>query len=99
MQNFAAGTLRYEMALDPVFLGVLGRFSLGVGKFGYELGGEMFLKFGITYPLLRKLALLVQVNFYYRDCDSLGHAPGVDPVYSGREELFLSPGLHYHVTV
>jgi len=98
VQNFAASTLRRETALAPVFLSVLGRFSLGVGKFGYEPGGEMFLNFGITYPLLRNLELLAQVNFHYRDRDSAGHAPGVDQVDSGREELFLSPGLRYHVT-
>ena len=98
VQNFAVSTLRRETALAPVFMTMLGRFSLGVGKFGYEPGGEMFLNFGITYPLLRQLDLLAQVNFYYRDRDSVGHAPGVDQVDTGREQIFLSPGFRYHLT-
>ena len=98
VQNFSVGTLRHEAALAPVFMTVLGQFSLGVGKYGYEPGGQMFLNFGITYPLLRNLDLLAQVNFHYRDRDSVGHAPGVDREDSGREQLFLSPGLRYHIT-
>ncbi len=98
VQNFAVSTLRRETALAPVFMTALGRFSVGVGKFGYEPGGEMFLNFGVTYPLSRKLDLLAQVNFHYRDRDSVGHAPGVEQMDTGREELFLSPGLRYHLT-
>ncbi len=97
-QNFAVSTLRRETSLAPVFVTALGRFPVGMGKFGYEPGGEMFLNFGVTYPLSRKLDLLAQVNFHYRDRDSVGHAPGVEQMDTGREELFLSPGLRYHLT-
>jgi hypothetical protein len=98
VQSFSVGTLRHETALAPVFATALGRFPVGVGKFGYSPGGEMFLNFGVAYPLLRKLDLLAQVNFHYRDRDDVGHAPGVDPRDSGREELFFSPGFRYHLT-
>ena len=98
VQNFAVSTLRRETSLAPVFVSALGRFPIGVGKFGYEPGGEMFLNFGVTYPLSRKLDLLAQVNFHYRDRDSVGHAPGVEQIDTGREELFLSPGFRYHLT-
>jgi len=58
----------------------------------------MFLNVGTTYPLWRKLDLLAQVNFHYRDRDDIGHAPGLEQSDSGREELYLSPGLRYHLT-
>jgi len=98
VKNFAVSTLQKQVALAPVFATVLGRFSVGVGKFGYEPGGEMFLNVGLAYPLLRKLDLLGQINFHYRDRDDIGHAPGVEQADTGREELFLSPGVRYHLT-
>ena len=58
VQNFAVGTMWHETALAPVFITTLGRFPAGVGKFGYKPGGELFLNFGIAYPLTRKLELL-----------------------------------------
>jgi len=98
LQSFAVCTMRHETALAPVFATALGRFPVGVGKFGYEPGGELFLNFGIAYPLMRKLELLAQVNFHYRDRDSIGHTPGVDRSDTGREEFFFSPGFRYHLT-
>ena len=97
-QNFAVSTLRHETALAPIYATILGRFPVSVGKFGYEPGGEMFLNIGTAYPLFRKFDLLGQINFHYRDRDSIGHAPGVEQSDSGREELFLSPGARYHFT-
>ena len=98
VKNFAVSTLQRQTALAPVFATALGRFSVGAGKFGYRPGGEMFLNVGTTYPLWRKLDLLAQVNFHYRDRDDIGHAPGLEQSDSGREELYLSPGLRYHLT-
>jgi hypothetical protein len=98
VQNFTAWTLQREASLMPVFATVIGRFPIGKGKFGYRPGGEMFLNVGAAYPLLRKLDLLAQVNFHYRDRDDVGHAPGVEQADTGRETIFLSPGLRYHVT-
>lgn len=97
-QNFAAKTLGREAALAPVFATLLWRFPVGVGKFGYEPGGELFLNIGTAYPLWRKLELLGQINFYYKDRDDVGHAPGVVQADTGREQLFLSPGVRYHLT-
>lgn len=97
-QSFSVWTLRHEASLLPVFATVLGRFSVGKGKFGYRPGGEMFLNVGAAYPLLRQLDLLAQVNFHYRDRDDVGHAPGVEQADTGRETIFLSPGLRYHLT-
>jgi hypothetical protein len=98
VQSFSVSTLQRQTALAPVFMTALGRFPAGVGKFGYTPGGELFLNVGIAYPIFRKLDVLAQVNFHYRDRDSVGHAPGVDQSDTGREELFFSPGLRYHLT-
>ncbi|MBI3328859.1 MAG: transporter, partial [Nitrospinae bacterium] len=98
VQNFSVSTLRRETTLAPLFVTALGRFPIGVGKFGYEPGGELFLNIGLAYPLLRKLDLLGQINFHYRDRDAVGHAPGVEQADTSREELFLSPGVRYHLT-
>lgn len=98
VQSFSVSTLQHQTVLAPVFMTALGRFPVGVGKFGYKPGGELFLNVGIAYPIFRKLDLLAQVNFHYRDRDEVGHAPGVDQADTGREELFLSPGLRYHLT-
>lgn len=98
VQNFSATTLRHEAALAPLFATVLWRFPVGVGKFGYEPGSELFLNIGTAYPLWRKFELLGQINFYYRDRDDVGHAPGVVQEDTGREQLFLSPGVRYHIT-
>jgi len=98
VKNFAVSTLQKQSALAPVFATVLGRFPIGVGKFGYEPGGELFLNIGTAYPLFRKFDLLAQINFHYRDRDDIGHAPGVEQQDTGREELFLSPGVRYHLT-
>ena len=98
VQSFPVSTLQHQTSLAPVFMTVLGRFPVSVGKFGYEPGGEMLLNVGIAYPIFRKLDFLAQVNFRYRDRDNVGHAPGVDLSDTGREELFLSPGFRYHLT-
>lgn len=98
VQNFSVSTLRRETALAPLFITALGRFPVGVGKFGYEPGGELFLNVGLAYPLMRKLDVLGQINFHYRDRDAVGHAPGVEQADTGRETLFLSPGVRYHLT-
>lgn len=98
LQNFSVSTLRGETSLAPIFLTTTGRFPVGTGKFGYRPGGELFLNLGFAYPLLRKLDFLGQVNFHYRDRDDVGHAPGVEHADSGRETIFLSPGLRYHIT-
>ena len=98
VQNFTAWTLQRQASLLPVFATVLGRFSIGKGKFGYRPGGEMFLNVGVAYPLLRQLDFLAQVNFYYRDRDDVGHAPGVEQADTGKETIFLSPGFRYHIT-
>jgi hypothetical protein len=98
VQNFSVATLRGETSLAPVFATVLGRFPIGNGKFGYRPGGEMFLNVGLAYPLVRQLDFLAQVNFHYKDRDDIGHAPGVEQADTGRETIFLSPGLRYHVT-
>lgn len=98
VQNFSVSTLRKETALAPVFATALGRFPVGVGKFGYEPGGELFVNVGLAYPLMRKLDVLGQINFHYRDRDAVGHARGVEQADTGRETLFLSPGVRYHLT-
>ncbi|MCS6924835.1 MAG: transporter [Candidatus Binatia bacterium] len=98
VKNFSVQTVRRETALAPVFISALGRFPVGTGKFGYEPGGEMFLNLGLAYPLLRRLDLLGQINFHYKDRDDVGHAPGVVQADTGREELFLSPGVRYRLT-
>jgi hypothetical protein len=97
VQNFSATTLRREVALAPVFATALVRFPVGVGKFGYEPGSELFLNIGTAYPLVHKLELLGQINFHYKDRDDVGHAPGVVQADTGREQLYLSPGVRYHV--
>lgn len=98
VQSVSVSTLRHETALAPFFVTTLARFPVGVGKFGYEPGPEVFFNVGFAYPLLRKLDLLGQLNFHYRDRDDIGHAPGVEQEDTGREELFLSPGVRYHLT-
>lgn len=98
VQHFSTWTLRREASLLPIFATVRGQFPIGEGKFGYRPGGEMVLSVGLAYPLIRKLDFLAQVNFHYRDRDDGGHAPGVEEQDSGRETIFLSPGLRYHLT-
>jgi outer membrane putative beta-barrel porin/alpha-amylase len=98
VQNFSVTTVQRQTALAPLFVTALGRFPVGTGKFGYRPGGELFLNVGTAYPLFRKFDLLAQVNFYYRDRDDVGHAPGVEQADTGKETLFLSPGVRYHVT-
>ena len=58
----------------------------------------IFLNIGLAYPLFRKLDLLAQINFHYKDRDSVGRAPGVEQADTGRETLFLSPGVRYNLT-
>ena len=98
VKNFSVSTVRREAALAPFFMTAIGRFPVSVGKFGYSPGGEMFLNIGTAYPLFRKFDLLAQINFHYKDRDDIGHAPGVEQADTGREELFLSPGVRYHLT-
>lgn len=98
VQHFSTWTLLREASLLSIFATVRGQFPIGEGKFGYRPGGEMVMSAGLAYPLIRKLDLLAQVNFHYRDRDDVGHAPGVEEQDSGRETIFLSPGLRYHLT-
>ena len=98
MQYFSVTTAQRQTALAPLFVTALGRFPVGTGKFGYRPGGELFLNVGTAYPVFRKFDILAQVNFHYRDRDDVGHAPGVEQADTGKETLFLSPGVRYHVT-
>jgi hypothetical protein len=98
VKNFSVQTVRRETALAPVFVTALGRFPVGTGKFGYRPGGETFLNIGLAYPLFRRVDFLGQLNFHYKDRDDIGHAPGVEQADTGREELFLSPGIRYRLT-
>jgi hypothetical protein len=97
-QNFAVHTLRRQTALASFFVTTLGRFPVAVGKFGYKPGGDMLLNVGVSYPLFRKFDFYGQINFHYRDRDTIGHAPGLERSDSGREELFFSPGVRYRLT-
>lgn len=98
LQSFTVPNLRRQYTLAPLFITASSRFPIGVGKFGYKPGWEGFLNIGLAYPLFHKFDLLGQVNFHYRDKDSPGHAPGVAGADTGRVELFLSPGVRYHLT-
>lgn len=98
VQKFSVSTLHGETALAPLFVTALARFPVGVGKFGYEPGTDLLMNVGLAYPLFRKLEVLGQINSHYRDRDAIGHAPGVEQADTGREALFLSPGIRYHLT-
>ncbi|MGE0823605.1 MAG: hypothetical protein AB7G75_13415 [Candidatus Binatia bacterium] len=97
-QHFSVATAKRQTALAPLFVTALTRFPIGTGKFGYRPGTELFLNLGTAYPVFRNFDVLAQINFHYRDRDNVGHAPGVEHADSGRETLFLSPGLRYRVT-
>jgi hypothetical protein len=98
VQHFSVATVQRRIALAPLFVTAIGRFPVGTGKFGYRPGSELFLNIGTAYPVFRNFDILAQVNFHYRDRDNVGHAPGVEQADTGRETLFLSPGVRYHVT-
>ncbi len=98
VQHFSVATAQRRIALAPLFVTAIGRFPVGTGKFGYRPGSELFLNIGTAYPVFRNFDILAQVNFHYRDRDNIGHAPGVEQADTGRETLFLSPGVRYHVT-
>jgi hypothetical protein len=98
VQHLSVATAQRQTALAPLFVTALGRFPVGTGKFGYKPGGEFFMNIGTAYPVLRNFDILAQINFHYRDRDDVGHAPGVERADSGKETLFLSPGVRYHIT-
>ncbi len=98
VQHFSVATAQRRIALAPLFVTAIGRFPVGNGKFGYRPGSELFLNIGTAYPVFRNFDILAQVNFHYRDRNNVGHAPGVEQADTGRETLFLSPGVRYHVT-
>lgn len=98
VQHFSVANAKRQLSLAPFFITAIGRFPVGVGKFGYKPGGELFLNIGTAYPVFRNFDVLAQINFHYRDRDNVGHAPGVEQADTGRETLFLSPGVRYHVT-
>ena len=98
LQSFSLKTLRGKTALAPLFVTVLSQFPVSVGKFGFRPGTEIFLNVGFAYPVFRNLEFLGQINFHYQDRVSVGHAPGVEQPDTGRETLFLSPGIRYHLS-
>ena len=98
LQSFSLKTLRGTTALAPLFVTVLSQFPVSVGKFGFKPGTQLFFNFGFAYPLFRNIEFLGQINFHYQDRVSVGHAPGVEQPDTGRETLFLSPGVRYQLT-
>ena len=98
LQSFSLKTLRGKTALAPLFVTVLSRFPVSVGKFGFKPGTEIFLNVGFAYPVFRNIEFLSQINFHYQDRVSVGHAPGVEQPDTGRETLWLSPGIRYHLS-
>ena len=98
LQSLSLKTLRGKTALAPVFVTALSQFPVSVGKFGFQPGTELFFNIGFAYPVFRDIEFLGQINFHYQDRVSVGHAPGVEQPDTGRETLFLSPGIRYQLT-
>ena len=98
LQSFSLKTLRGKTALAPLFMTVLSQFPVSVGKFNFKPGTEIFLNIGFAYPVLRNIEILGQINFHYQDRVAVGHAPGVEQPDTGRETLWLSPGIRYQLT-
>ena len=98
LQSISLKTLRGKTALAPLFVTALSQFPVSVGKFNFKPGTELFFNIGFAYPLFRDIEFLGQINFHYQDRVSVGHAPGVEQPDTGRETLFLSPGIRYQLT-
>ena len=98
LQSFSLRTLRGKTALAPLFVTGLSQFPVSVGKFNFKPGTELFFNLGFAYPLFWNIEFLGQINFHYQDRVSVGHAPGVEQPDTGRETLFLSPGVRYQLT-
>lgn len=92
-QLFQVPMLRGGRGEMPFFTSVTGQLN-GPGTDDYRLGDTLQLNAGISYPIARKLGLLVQANFLLRDRDGKGRT-GEEVQKTGGEFLYFSPGLEF----
>lgn len=88
-------TVRGALFDVPVFAGTMLHLPGSDGRYGYRPGTEWVLNAGVAYPFNKRLDLLAQSNFRYRDRDHVGDAPGVPREHTGGEQWALSPGLRF----
>lgn len=91
--SFLTHDLRDEPSRVPLFASLALHTPGSDGRFGYRPGLEAIVAFGAVYPLTKRLDLLGQLNFRYKDRDHVGSAPGVPAEHTGGETLHASPGL------
>lgn len=70
---------------------VLGQLN-GPGTDDYRLGDMLQINAGTSYPLLKQVGLLAQLNFLLKDRDGKGRT-GEEIQKTGGEFLYFSPGL------
>lgn len=92
-RSIASHDLRGDGSRIPIFAAVSLHTPGSDGRFGYRPGLEAIVSAGTAYPLTKRLDLLGQINFRYKDRDHVGAAPGVAREHSGGETLHLSPGI------
>ena len=88
---FGTRSLSGETGTLPVSLGVGGRLN-GTGTENYKSGDEWQADLGCSYPLVRWMRVLAQVNASGHEKDDVGDTDA-EPHHTGGNVVFASPGL------
>lgn len=90
-RTFGTRSLSGEPGMLPLSLGVSGRLN-GVGTENYQSGDEWQADLGCSYPVVRWMRVLAQVNASGHAKDDVGDTDA-EPHHTGGETVFASPGL------
>jgi hypothetical protein len=88
---FGTRSLSGEAGMLPVSLGVGVRFN-GTGTENYKSGDEWQADLGCSYPVVRWMRALAQVNASGHKKDDVGDTDA-EPHHTGGNVVFASPGL------
>jgi len=95
-QEFSVPMLRGGYGTLPLFSSVIGQLN-GPGTDDYRLGDTLQVNLGTSYPLMKQVGLLGQINFLLKDLDDQGRT-GEEIRKTGGEFLYFSPGIEFRPT-
>jgi hypothetical protein len=95
LQHFSVPTVGGTFAAMPLFLSVNYKMN-GKGHDDYRIGNMLFVNLGTTYPVVKWLGIMSQLNLIVREKDDRG-ATFEEVEKTGGEFLFFSPGLQFRL--
>ncbi len=95
LQHFSVPTAGGLNAAMPLFLSVNYKIN-GKGHEDYRLGNLLAVNLGTTYPIMKWLGIMSQLNLVVKEMDDKGET-SEEVQKTGGEYLYYSPGLQFRL--